>query len=334
MIASLPAHLPAPHLPAWSPTTVRHLLGPSLAVATLAAIESLLSARVADGLTGGRSSDRREMLGQGLANVASGLFGGMPATGAIARTAVNVRSGAKTRMSAIVHSIFIVVVILFAAPLVTKIPLCVLGAVLILTAVKMVNHAKVTRVLRAQRTEAIAFTLTAIVTVVVNLVTAIEVGLVVAGVLALRAVASGSGATQEELADHHDGPVDESELLAEHIAIFRLDGALFFGAAQRFEDAFADVNGVSVVILRLKGLSVIDASGAEALARVIESLESRGITVLVKGIRTEHDKILQSIAKMSELNSKGHLFDDVATAISHGRQHVERSARVGDDSAR
>ena len=192
-IASLPSHLPAPRLPSLSVETVRRLFGPALAVATLAAIESLLSARVADGMTGGRSSDRREMLGQGLANIACGLFGAMPATGAIARTAVNVRSGARSRLAAVVHSLSIILVILVAAPWVTRIPLAVLGAVLVVTAVKMVNHVRLRRVLRAHRSEVVTFTLTAIITVAVNLVTAIEVGLVVAGILALRAVASGSG---------------------------------------------------------------------------------------------------------------------------------------------
>lgn len=257
----------------------------------------------------------------------------MPAAGAIARTAVNVRAGAKSRLSAVTHSIFIVAVILVAAPVVTKIPLAVLGGVLVMTAIKMVNHARVYAVLSAHRSEAIAFGLTAVVTVAIDLVTAIEVGLVVAGVLALRTIASGSGATQEDLADLHDGPVDEMALLNEHIAIFRLDGALFFGAAPRFEADLSGIGGVSVVILRLKGLTLIDASGAEALARVMSALEARGITVLVKGARAEHDQILATAGVLAELEAHGHLFDDLPSAIAHACRHVERDGLIGHRGA-
>ncbi len=328
-IGELPRHLPAPAIPDLHPTLVRHLLGPAVAVAILAAIESLLSARVADAMTGrSRTSDTRELLGQGLANVATGLFGGMPATGALARTTVNVRSGARTRLAAIIHSLVIVAVILLMTSVVARIPLAVLGGVLVVTAVKMVDHIRVLTVIRAHLSEAIVFTLTAVVTILVNLVTAVEVGLVVAGVLALRAVASGSGATQEDLADHHDGPVDDVALLSEHIAVYRMDGALFFGAVPRFLERFRQVQGVQVVIVRMRGLTFIDASGAEALARIIEELEGRGITVLVKGARPEHGAMLATAGVLADLDGRGHLFDDVDAAIAHARRHIDRSDLV------
>jgi SulP family sulfate permease len=322
-IGALPHHLPTPKIPNLNPRIVRHLLGPALAVAILAAVESLLSARVADAMTGTtRTSDMREMLGQGLANVATGMFGGMPATGAIARTAVNVRAGARTRVAAMTHSLVIVVVILLASPVVTRIPLAVLGGVLIVTAVRMVDHVRVLRVIKAHASEAIVFGLTAIVTIAVDLVTAIEVGLVVAGLLALRSIASGSGAIQEDLAEHHDGPVNEVALLSDHIAVFRLDGALFFGAAPRFLSQFRQVDGVSVVILRMKDLTFIDASGAEALAQIIDDLERRGITVLMKGTKVEHGRILATAGLLVELEARGHIFDDLGAAVAHARHHV------------
>ena len=258
----------------------------------------------------------------------AGLFGGMPATGAIARTAVNVRAGARTRVAAITHSLVIVAIILLAAPVVSRIPLAVLGGVLVMTAAKMVDYRRVLTVVRAHASEALVFGLTAVVTIAVNLVTAIEVGLVVAGVLALRAIASGSGATQEELADHHDGPVDETALLSDHIAIFRLDGALFFGAVPRFLERFRQVGGVRVVILRLKGLTFIDASGAEALAQIIADLDERGITVLIKGARAEHGRILATAGILADLDAKGHLFDDLDAAVAHARRHVHARGAV------
>jgi PPOX class probable F420-dependent enzyme len=154
-------------------------------------------------------------------------------------------------------------------------------------------------------------------------------GLVVAGVLALRAAASGSGATQEDLADLDDGPIDEMALLNEHTAIFRLDRALFFGAAPRFEADLSGIGGVSVMIMRLKGLTLIDASGAEALARIIADLEARGITVVVKGARAEHDQILSTARVLAQLEVRGHLFDDLPSAIARARRHVEHDGLIG-----
>jgi SulP family sulfate permease len=199
-------------------------------------------------------------------------------------------------VAAISHSLCIVVIILVAAPLVQAIPLAVLGGVLVMTALKMIDHARIIDVMRAHPSELVVLVLTAVITVAADLVAAIEVGLLVAGILALRSVATGSGAIQEEVAEHHDGPLDETRLLSEHIAIYRLDGALIFAAAPRFEADVASVEGVSVVILRLRGLTLIGASGAEALARIIDELDQRGITVLIKGARSEHDRALGSSA--------------------------------------
>ena len=333
-IGLLPRRLPAPKLPDLNFAAASHLLGPALAVAVLASIESLLSARVADAMTGTtRTSDNRELIGQGLANVAAGVFGGMPATGAIARTAVNVRSGARTRLAAITHSLVIVAVILAAAPVVGKIPLAVLGAVLVMTAVKMFDHRRVSVGIRAHKSESIAFGLTALVTILVNLVAAIEVGLVVAGFMALRSIASGSGATQEQLADHHDGPVDEVALLAEHIAVFRFDGALFFGAAPQFLSQLRSVEGVRVVILRLKGLTFIDASGSDALSQIIDDLRRRDITLLIKGVGAEHIDALTTAGVLADLSARGHLFDDLDAALAHARLHIEGDGLIGERGA-
>ncbi|MFZ0248751.1 MAG: sodium-independent anion transporter, partial [Acidimicrobiales bacterium] len=153
------------------------------------------------------------------------------------------------------------------------------------------------------------------------------------GILSLRSIASGSGATQEELAEHHDGPVDATALLSDHIAVFRLDGALFFGAAPRFLEQFRQVEGVQVVVLRLKGLTFIDASGADALSRIIDELDRRGITVLIKGARAEHGRILTTAGVLAEVDAKGHLFDDLDAAIAHARRHVDRHGTVDEVGA-
>ncbi len=331
-IGSLPSHLPMPSFPALHVTLVRQLFGPAFAVATLAALESLLSARVADGMSGTTSSDQRELFGQGLANVAAGLFGGMPATGAIARTAVNVRSGAKTRVAAVTHSLVIVVVLLTAATVVANIPLAVLGGVLIVTAASMVHRARIAAVLSVHTSERLVFGVTALITVAVNLVTAVEVGILAAGILALRSIAAESGATKEDLADHHDGPVDETALLAEHIAIYRLDGALFFGAVPRFEADMARTGEARVVILRCKGLSHLDASGAAALARISEAFKRRGVTLLVKGASLEHGRMMEAAGILGDLERRGHLFDDLDAAIAHAHRHLQAEHLRGGDA--
>lgn len=324
-LGTLPRHLPAPHLPDLTITQMHHLAGPALAVALLVAIESLLSARVADAMvSGSRSLENREMLGQGLANIACGLFGGMPATGAIARTAVNVRSGARTRVSAVTHAVVIVLVILLLAPVVEKIPLAVLAGVLVMTAIKMVDRVRVVRVLRAHRSETFAFALTAIVTVSVNLVTAIEVGLVVAGVLALRSLAAQSGVVREDFSSTEGDGARVSDLLAEHIAVFRFDGALFFGAAPQFLESFTELAGATVVILRLRGLSFIDATGADVLNHIIEDLSARGITVFLKSSPSDNDRLCRSSPVIARLAEDGHVFTDFDTAVVHARRHVER----------
>ena len=329
-IGLLPSSLPSPSLPMLDPSTLRTLAGSAIAVAALAAIESLLSARVADGMAdGGRYNPDRELFGQGLANVASGIFGGMPATGAIARTAVNVRSGARTRVSAIVHALVLLVVVLFGASLVGRIPLAALAGVLIVTAVRMVDHRSALAILRSTKSEAAVFSLTALVTIFFDLILAVEIGIAVAALLALRAVAKQSGLERETaatLAVEFDQD-EEISLLHERIAVYRLDGALFFGAAQRFLDEFTAVTDVEVVILRLSGVRILDASGANALMEIVHDLEHRGITVLIKGVRDEDRPMLEAIGVLESLRHENHLFTSLPEAIAHARSHVER-ARV------
>ncbi|MFY9637002.1 MAG: SulP family inorganic anion transporter, partial [Cellulosimicrobium cellulans] len=195
-IGELPHSLPSPSVPAMDLASVSALAMPAVAIAALAAIESLLSARVAGGMAGpdgtpsGPYSPDRELTGQGLASIAAGLFGGMPATGAIARTAVNVRSGAKTRLSAVVHAVVLLAIVYLAAGLVGRIPLAALGGVLMVTAARMVSRRTVTAILRSTRSDAAVFILTAIITVAFDLIVAIQIGLAAAALFTLRKFAS------------------------------------------------------------------------------------------------------------------------------------------------
>jgi SulP family sulfate permease len=323
-IGSLPDSLPLPSLPSVSAQRLSDLFGAAFAVAALAAIESLLSAKVADGMADTRRHDPdRELFGQGLANLVSPLFGGMPATGAIARTAVNVRSGARTRVAALVHALVLVLVVFFGGPLVAEIPLAALAGVLMVTAVRMVEVHNLRAVMRATRSDAVVLVVTAAVTLAFDLILAVEIGVAVAAVLALRSVARTAAAQAEPVESLVDLD-DERRLLHDHIVVYRLDGALFFGASQRFLTELTAVADVKVVILRLPGVQVLDATGAQALGEIVAELESRGITVLLKGVRPEHLRTLAAVGALDALAHQHHVFDDLDTAVAHARLHVAR----------
>jgi SulP family sulfate permease len=329
-IGPLPTGLPLPSIPVLDTATTSALFSAALAVAALAAIESLLSARVADGMaSSSRYDPDRELVGQGLANIASGAFGGMPATGAIARTAVNVRAGARTRVSAIVHSVVLLAVVLVGGSLVAVIPLAALAGVLMVTAVRMIDRRAALSVLRSTRADAVVMITTATATVVLDLILAVEIGIAIAAGLALRALSRASTLGREEVGDSaamDDSPAaSERELLHEHIAVYRLDGALFFGASQRFLDELVAVADVRVVVLRLGGIGMMDASGAHALEEIIVDLQSRGIAVVLQGIRPEHVPTLVAVGAFEALGSERHRVETMADAIEHARMHVRRA---------
>ncbi len=326
VIGELPSGLPAPALPNVDITALPGLSGAVVAIAALAAIESLLSARVASGMPGpdGRTTGPfnadRELVGQGVASIAAGLFGGMPATGAIARTAVNVRSGGRTRAAAIIHALVLLIVVYLASHLVSMIPLAALAGVLMVTACRMVSPRHVKRILGSTRSDAVAFALTAVITVAFDLIVAIEIGILAAAFLTLRKFAA-LGTARTEPLPVSPQPGDD------RIVLFRLDGLMFFGVAERLQTELTHLHAhVQVVILRLSQLQYIDATGAQALAETIQNLERDGITVLMKGIRPEHQAVLAKVGVLASLRDHRHLFDDLDSAIAHARDHVRRAS--------
>ena len=308
------------------------LVNAAIAVAALAALESLLSARVADGMSDVEpSKPDRELFGQGLANVASGLFGGMPATGAFARTAVNVRAGARTRLSAIFHAVVLLVGCIIAAPLISKIPLAALAGVLVVTASRMIERHAIKAILHSTTSDAVVFLITITITVFVDLITAVEAGIAISAVLALRALASTS-AVQLDAFTTRDAELahKEKELLKERIAVYRMDGALFFGVAQQFLDALTQSSDVKVLILRLDRIQMIDATGAYTLGQLVEDLRGKGVAVLLKGVKQAHAEVLASVGVLAELDARGHVFEDIDDAITHARKHMAREEHHKD----
>ena len=342
-IGYVPAGLPPPRLPSVTFAELQNLLLPALAIAALAALESLLSASVADAMTvGDRHDSDRELAGQGLANLTACLVGGVPATAAIARTAVNIRSGASSRLAALTHALFLLIITFAAASTISAIPRPAIAGVLIATAVQMVRVSSLTALLRATRGDATVLLVTAAATVLLDLVTAVIVGLVVAGFFALQqtartarldAISLQDEACARQPAEHRpEREADwaaaervekaEQALRDEHIVAYRLDGPLLFAAAHDYLLALSGLSTVKVVILRLSRVTAVDATGAHVLADTIRRLEARRITVLLSGIRPEHERILRQLGVHAGLAHEGHLFDTTPDAITHARLHA------------
>ncbi|MBB6349094.1 SulP family sulfate permease [Nonomuraea muscovyensis] len=325
VIGALPAGLPAPSLAFLDPAALGSLLAPAVAVAALAALESLLSASVADGMTVGERHDPdRELFGQGLANIAAPLFGGVPATAAIARTAVNVRTGAASRLAALTHAAVLAAIVFVAAPLVSRIPLAALAGVLLATAVRMVEVGSLRAIARATRADGLVLALTAVATVALDLVYAVIIGLVIAGALALRAVARQARLDQVDFkpdlpGEHSD---EEYELLTEHIVAYRIDGPLFFAAAHRFLLELLEVADVRVVILRMSRVTTVDATGALVLKDAIDRLHRRGILVLASGVRPGQRQVFDSVEALAGLGGE---HATTPEAIRHARAHLQHT---------
>jgi SulP family sulfate permease len=327
-IGHIPSGLPAPSLPGVPIGDLQALVLPAIAVAALAALESLLSATVADAMSvEERHDSNRELVGQGLANLGAPLFGGIPATAAIARTAVNVRSGATSRLAALTHAVMLLLVVLVAARWVGEIPLAALAGVLIATAIQMVRVSSLAALLRSTRGDAAVLIVTAVATVAMDLVTAVLLGLVMAGFFALRQTALAARLDEVPLLEH-DHSDEEQSLLDEHVVAFRIDGPLFFAAAHDFLLELAEVSNVRVVILRMSRVTSIDATGASVLADTIRRLEKRGITVLLSGVQAQHERVLRELRVYDHLAHERHLFTATPEAIAHARLHAARVAHT------
>jgi SulP family sulfate permease len=325
-VGALPSGLPVPDLGGLPWSHVGSLLLPALAVALLAALESLLSATVADAMSVSEQHDPdRELFGQGLANLASPLVGGMPATAAIARTAVNVRSGASSRLASVVHSAFLLLVVVAIGSTVGKVPVAALAGVLLATTVRMVDVRALRSMARAGRGEAVVLAATVGATVLLDLVQAVLLGVVAAGALALRRMAR--SVTLEQVPVHEDaGQVrEEHALLDEHIVAYRVDGPLFFASAHQALRELTALSDVRVVVLRLSRVTSLDATGAGVLRDTVTQLERRGITVLLSGIRDAHAPVLEALEIRDSLGHAAHVFATTPEAIAHARSHVHHA---------
>ena len=329
-IGALASGVPAPSVPDVPLTRLDELLLPAVAVAALAALESLLSATVADAMTvSERHDSNRELFGQGVANMVTPLFGGIPATAAIARTAVNVRSGASSRLAALTHAVVLLLIVLLLVDAVALIPVAALAGVLIATAIRMVEVSSVRALMHSSRSDSVVLAITFGATVLLDLATAVIIGITAAGALALRQLARTAGLhelplDQLAISDESGHTREERALLDEHIVAFRFEGPLFFGGAHSALLELTEVSDVRVVILRLSHVSTLDRTGAEVLADTIRTLERRGVTVIVSGMPLRYVPMLSTTGIYAELQADGHVFEHTPAAIEHARRHVRR----------
>jgi SulP family sulfate permease len=282
----VPSGLPAVQVPEITAARVIELVGPAFTIAMLCAIESLLSAVVADGMAGTRHDSNQELIGQGLANIAAPFFGGFAATGAIARTATNVRNGGTGPLAGIVHSLTLVAVLLVLAPLAVNVPLAVLAAILFVVAWNM-SEARhfVHMVRRAPRADVVILLVTFGLTVFVDLVVAVNIGVILATLHFLRRMsasvevqAEGGQELHAELAARGAGP------LPPDVLVYKVEGPFFFGAVENFERALATTRtDPRVLILRLRWVPFMDITGVQALEEAIEDLQARGVRVMITG---------------------------------------------------
>ncbi|GLT02991.1 sodium-independent anion transporter [Sphingobium jiangsuense] len=279
----MPTGLPAPRLPAFSMAMLGDVIGPAFTIAFLAGIEALLSATVADGMTGYRHRSGQELVGQGAANLASALFGGLPATGAIARTATNIRAGGKTPLAGIFHAAFLLLFLLIAGPLIAYIPMAALAAVLLIVAWGMSEIDRFRALMRLHVGERVLLLLTFALTVTVDLTVAIGVGVTLASLLFMARMSEAAGLLPDEAVEEGEGEdPGQRATLPPGVEVFRLAGPLFFGAAGEMLDALTRIGRTpDTVILRLGRVPYIDASGIMMLESFVRQARDAGTRVIL-----------------------------------------------------
>jgi SulP family sulfate permease len=326
---AVPQMLPAPSLPRVGWAEVRALFPSAIAIALLASIESLLAAIVADGMMGGRHRSNMELVAQGVANIASPVFSGIPATGAIARTALNVRSGGRTPVAGMVHALTVLLILFALAPVAGLIPMAALAGVLLLVAYHMSEWRMFVKLFRSPKSDVLVLLTTFLLTVLVDLVVALQAGIVLAAFLFMRRMADLSEASyvQDMLAEDAEETVDPAlvEPLPHGVEMFKVHGTLFFGAASKFKDAMRRVEKPPrVLILRLREVLVIDATGLRALEDLLDKAEADGTAIVMTAVQSQPRTVLERAGILARVGT-----DNV---VPDFRRAVERSKEIVRDS--
>lgn len=319
---AVPDHLPAITFPSVSFELMRGLFQPALTIALLAAIESLLSAVVADGMTGQKHRSNMELVAQGIANIASPLFGGIPATGAIARTATNIKNGGTTPLAGIIHAVTLLLILLFFGRYAALIPMCSLAAVLLMVAYNMSELHFFVKLFRSPRSDVLVLLTVFLLTVFADLTVAIQTGVVLAALLFMRRMETVTNAgiinLDDETADKNDPNALTRLNVPEGVEVFEIDGPFFFGAASKFQDEISKIRMPKVLILRMRNVPAIDATGLRALEGVVTAAQRDGTALLISGI---HKQPAAALKKAGLVEKIGHasIHKDIGRALEQAR---------------
>ena len=319
--------MPKPVLPALGLETISNVFPTALSIAILAAIESLLSAVVADGMIGTKHDSNSELIGQGIANIVSPLFGGLPATGAIARTATNIKNGGRSPVAGIVHAIVLLLIMLLFGKYVEYIPMAALAAVLISVAWNMAGIPSIKELLKGQKSDICVLTATFLITVFVDLTYAIGIGLIMAAfffikkMTELSEVQSGNRTVVTGILG--DGHTEQIEL-PKDVMVYEIDGPLFFGTVRKFEVATEQAGlNYKVLILRMRNTLYLDAGGIRALEQCKAACDKKGITIILSGIHTQPYMLCEKTG-MADKIGRENIFDNISAALARANELVSK----------
>ena len=306
---SVSSAIPDAHMPAMTWDTIKSLVAPALTIAVLGAIESLLSATVADGVIGARHNSNTELVAQGLANIASPIFGGIPATGAIARTMTNINNGGKTPVSGIVHAIVLLLIFLFFMPLAKYIPMACLAGVLVIVSYGMSGWRSFLALMKNPKSDVTVLLITFFLTIIFDLTVAIEVGLIIACLLFMKRVSEITDvkAVTDEINEESDMIKDNAEHLTipEGVEVYEINGPYFFGAGNKFEEVMAAFGDrPKVRIIRMRKVPFVDSTGIHNLTNLCEMSHNEGIEVVLSGVCEKVHKQLEKARFYDILGSK------------------------------
>ncbi len=321
----IPSGLPHLQIPKFRTDLIHGLLGPAFTVAMLGAIESLMSAVVADRMSNDRHNPNVELMAQGVANVFSPMFGGLPATGAIARTATNIRSGAQSPVAGIIHALTLLCILLFAAPLVSYVPMAALAGILMVVAYNMGEWREIPQLLKLTKTDISIWLVTFALTVFADLTVAVEAGMILAALLFISRVASTTTVSQVTDDYVEDGRVHilQDKDIPYYATIFRIHGPFLFGATDKIHAVTENLHRLPpVVILRLRNMTALDATGLFAIEEVAKELQSSKRTLILCGAREQPAQLIQQ-AEFAEVIGKENICENVQHALRRAEEVFE-----------
>ncbi|WP_416827262.1 SulP family inorganic anion transporter [Ectobacillus polymachus] len=327
--------LPHFHFPTITWDSIQKLIGPAFVIAMLGGIESLLTAVVADGMTNSKHNSNRELIGQGIANIITPLFGGIPATGAMARTATNIKSGAASPMSGIIHGIFVLLILLLFAPYASHIPLASTAPILMVVAWNMSERHHFAHILKMKSGDSLILLVTFFLTIFTSLTTAVEIGLILAALLFAKQMSEIMNITKV-LPDHSS----KQEKVMSHvvkdthncpqISIYTIEGPLFFGAAQTFEQSIMETIHYKphVLILRMSQVPFMDSTGEAYFRNMIHHFQSHGGTIFIAGITPKVMEVLKQNGLYEEIGET-HFFEHTGEAITSSLKQIDKHTCIG-----